>query len=42
MWGLHFVKTGRVDPEDARLFARIQKYRIEADYGPCPSAPSAG
>ena len=33
MLGLHFVKTGRVDPEDARLFARIQKYRLEADYG---------
>jgi len=31
--GLHFVKTGRMDAEDARLFARIQKYRIEADYG---------
>lgn len=31
--GLHFVKTGRMGPEDARLFARIQKYRIEADYG---------
>ena len=31
--GLHFVKTGRMDPQDARLFARIQKYRLEADYG---------
>ena len=31
--GLHFVKTGRMGPEDARLFARIQKYRLEADYG---------
>ena len=31
--GLHFVKTGRLDPGDARLFARIQKYRLEADYG---------
>ncbi len=30
--GLHFVKTGRLDPGDARLFARLQKYRIEADY----------
>ena len=30
--GLHFVKTGRLDPEDARLFARLQKYRVEADY----------
>jgi uncharacterized protein (UPF0332 family) len=31
--GLHFVKTGRMGPEDARLFSRIQKYRLEADYG---------
>lgn len=30
--GLHFVKTGRFDPDDARLFARLQKYRVEADY----------
>ena len=30
--GLHFVKTGRLDPGDARLLARLQKYRIEADY----------
>ena len=30
--GLHFVKTGRLDAGDARLFARLQKYRIEADY----------
>lgn len=27
------VQTGRMDPQDARLFARIQKYRLEADYG---------
>jgi len=31
--GLHFVKAGRMGAEDARLFARIQKYRIESDYG---------
>jgi uncharacterized protein (UPF0332 family) len=31
--GLHFVRTGRLSPDDARLFARIQKYRLEADYG---------
>jgi uncharacterized protein len=31
--GLHFVKTGRMTADDARLFARIQKYRIESDYG---------
>ena len=30
--GRHFVKTGRLDPGDARLFARLQKCRIEADY----------
>lgn len=30
--GLHFVKTGKLDPDDARLFARLQKYRVEADY----------
>jgi uncharacterized protein (UPF0332 family) len=30
--GLHFVKTGLLDAGDARLFARLQKYRIEADY----------
>ena len=31
--GQHFVRTGRLSPDDARLFARIQKYRLEADYG---------
>ena len=31
--GRHFIRTGRLPPEDGRLFARIQKYRIEADYG---------
>lgn len=30
--GLHFVKPGRLESGDARLFARLQKYRIEADY----------
>ena len=30
--GLHFVKTGRLNAGDARLFARLQKYRVEADY----------
>jgi uncharacterized protein (UPF0332 family) len=29
--GLHFIKTGRLDADDGRLFARIQKYRVEAD-----------
>ena len=32
MLGLHFVKTGRLSADDARLFARLQKYRLEADY----------
>lgn len=32
MLGLHFVRTGRLDAADARLFARLQKYRVEADY----------
>lgn len=30
--GLHFVRTGLLHPDDARLFARLQKYRVEADY----------
>lgn len=30
--GLHFVRPGRLDPADPRLFLRLQKYRIEADY----------
>jgi uncharacterized protein (UPF0332 family) len=30
--GLHFIKTGQLDAGDARLFARLQKYRAEADY----------
>jgi uncharacterized protein (UPF0332 family) len=30
--GLHFVKPGRLGPDDTRVFARLQKYRLEADY----------
>ena len=30
--GLHFIKAGLLDPDDGRLFARIQRYRVEADY----------
>jgi uncharacterized protein (UPF0332 family) len=30
--GQHFVKPGRLAVDDGRLFARLQKYRIEADY----------
>ncbi len=32
LMGLHFVKTGKLDAGDARLLARLQKYRVEADY----------
>jgi len=31
---LHFIKTGRLDPEAAHLFSRLMKYREEADYNP--------
>lgn len=31
--GQHFVRTARLPAEDARLVARMQKYRQEADYG---------
>jgi uncharacterized protein (UPF0332 family) len=31
---LHFVKTGRLDPEASHLFSRLMKYREEADYNP--------
>jgi uncharacterized protein (UPF0332 family) len=31
---LHFIKTGRLDPEVAHLFSRLMKYREEADYNP--------
>jgi uncharacterized protein (UPF0332 family) len=30
--GLHFVKPGRLGADEARTFARLQKYRLEADY----------
>lgn len=33
VFGLHFVKTGIMEAGDGRLFARMQKYRVEADYG---------
>jgi uncharacterized protein (UPF0332 family) len=32
LFHLHFVKPGKFDPADARLLARLQKYREEADY----------
>lgn len=30
--GQHFVRTGRLDSGDGRLFVRMQRYRLEADY----------
>lgn len=32
--GMHFVKTGIVQPSDSHVFARLMKYRQEADYNP--------
>ena len=31
---LHFVKPGRLLPEDSHLFSRMMKYQEEADYEP--------
>ena len=31
---LHFVKPGLLDPEMSHSFARVMKYREEADYNP--------
>ena len=31
---LHFVKSGRIEPEASHLFSRLMKYREEADYNP--------
>lgn len=33
LFGLHFVRSGRVDPSSAKLLARLQKYREQSDYG---------
>ena len=33
LFGLHFVKAGRVDRGSAKLLARLQKYREQSDYG---------
>lgn len=33
LFGLHFVKTGKVDVKSAKLLARLQKYRERSDYG---------
>ena len=32
LFNLHFVRSGRFDAAVARLLARLQKYREEADY----------
>lgn len=32
LFNLHFVRSGRFDAAAARLLARLQKYREEADY----------
>ena len=34
IFGLHFVKEGLFAPRDSHLFARLMKYREEADYNP--------
>lgn len=32
LFGLHFIKTGKVSAEYGRLFKQIEKARLEADY----------
>jgi hypothetical protein len=34
LFSLHFVKTGKFQPESAHLFSKLMKYREEADYNP--------
>jgi uncharacterized protein (UPF0332 family) len=38
----HLVKSGRLEPSQARLFAKLQKYREEADYAEVYSEDEAG
>lgn len=33
LFGLHFVRAGKVDIGSAKLLARLQKYREQSDYG---------
>lgn len=33
LFGLHWVKAGKVDAGSAKLLARLQKYREQSDYG---------
>ncbi len=32
LFSLHFVKDGPLSPEQAHIFSRLMKYRLEADY----------
>lgn len=34
LFGLHFVREGLVDLRYSKLFAHLQKFREQADYGP--------
>lgn len=34
VFGLHFIKEGIFEPKDSHIFARLMKYREEADYNP--------
>jgi uncharacterized protein (UPF0332 family) len=34
LFGLHFVRQGIFEAEDAHVFSRLMKYRQEADYNP--------
>ena len=34
VFGLHFVKEGFFEAQDSHIFARLMKYREEADYNP--------
>jgi hypothetical protein len=34
LFSLHFVREGRVDMRYSKLFAHLQKFREQADYGP--------
>lgn len=33
LFGLHYIKTSKIDPKYARLLGHLQKYREQADYG---------
>jgi uncharacterized protein (UPF0332 family) len=32
--GLHFIREGEFEPKDSHLYAKLMKYREEADYNP--------